>query len=75
MRLLPFTVAWSAIWLGQAIVDEVVAAGGKWLTYRNDRYGTTIDYPDFFAPQSPPESDDGREFKSADGADFIVSVS
>jgi len=75
MRLLPFTVAWSAIWLGQAIVDEVVAAGGKWLTYRNDRYGTTIDYPDFFAPQSPPESDDGREFKSADGADFIVSAS
>ena len=75
MRLLPFAVAWSAIWLGQAIVDEVVAAGGKWLTYRNDRYCTTIDYPDFFAPQPPPESDDGREFKSADGADFIVSVS
>jgi hypothetical protein len=50
------------------------AAADTWLTYHNDRYGTTIDYPDFFKAQPPPGSDDGREFKSADGADFTVSA-
>jgi hypothetical protein len=51
------------------------ADAGNWLTYQNDRYGTTIDYPDTFKPEPPPGSDDGREFKSADGADFSVSAS
>jgi hypothetical protein len=50
------------------------AVAGDWLTYHNDRYGTTIDYPDFFKPQAAPDSDDGREFKSADGAVFTVSA-
>jgi hypothetical protein len=50
------------------------AEAGNWLTYHNDRYGTTIDYPDVFAMQRPPDSDDGREFKSPDGADFIVAA-
>jgi hypothetical protein len=45
------------------------------LTYQNDRCGTTIDYPDLFKMQPPPGSDDGREFKSSDGADFTVSAS
>jgi hypothetical protein len=51
-----------------------IAGADHWLTYHNDRYGTTIDYPDFFKAQPPPDSDDGREFKSADGADFTVSA-
>ena len=51
------------------------ATADDWLTYQNDRYGTTIDYPDLFKMQRPPDSDDGREFKSADGADFTVSAS
>jgi hypothetical protein len=34
----------------------------------------TIDYPDFFKAQPPPDNDDGRKFKSADGADFTVSA-
>ncbi len=51
------------------------AKADSWLTYHNDRYGTTIDYPDVFKMQRPPDSDDGREFKSADGADFTVSAS
>src|ERR1700683_2540125 len=50
------------------------AAAGTWLTYHNDRYGTTIDYPDFFKAQPPPDANDGRAFKSADGADFTVSA-
>jgi len=66
---LPFAVVLSAIVLGQG------AAAGDWLTYHNDRYGTTIDYPDSFKPQPAPGSDDGRAFKSADGADFTVSAS
>jgi hypothetical protein len=46
-----------------------------WLTYQNDRYGTTIDYPDFFKAEPPPDNDDGRRFKSADGAEFAVFAS
>jgi hypothetical protein len=48
------------------------AGADTWLTYHNDRYGTTIDYPDFFKAQPPPDADDGRTFKSADGAQFLV---
>ncbi len=51
------------------------AGAGHWLTYRNDRYGTTIDYPDFFTAQPPPDSNDGRAFKSADRAAFSVYAS
>jgi len=59
-----------------AIASLIGAAGADdWLTYHNDRYGTTIDYPDIFKPQPPPDSNDGREFKSADSADFNVSAS
>lgn len=55
------------------LAATAVKADG-WLTYQNDRYGTTIDYPDLFKMQPPPGSDDGREFKSPDGADFVVSA-
>ena len=46
-----------------------------WRTYQNDRYGTTIDYPDLFKAELPPDNDDGRRFKSADGAEFAVFAS
>jgi hypothetical protein len=49
-----------------------VADADTWLTYHNDRYGTTIDYPDLFKAQPPPDANDGRTFKSADGARFVV---
>jgi hypothetical protein len=52
-----------------------IASADNWLTYQNDRYGTTIDYPDVFKPEPPRDADDGLEFKSADGADFHVSAS
>ena len=68
-RALPLTVVLSALVLGRG------AFAGDWLNYHNDRYGTTIDYPASFKPQPPPDADDGRVFKSADGANFIVSAS
>jgi hypothetical protein len=46
-----------------------------WRTYQNDRYGTTIDYPGLFKAEPPPDNDDGRRFKSADGAEFAVFAS
>jgi hypothetical protein len=48
------------------------SAAEAWHTYRNDRFGTTIDYPAFFKPGTPPENGDGLEFKSADGAVFLA---
>ena len=58
-----------------ALVLADRAGAAEWHTYRNDRYGTAIDYPDRFIPQPPPDNDDGRAFKSADGGDFTVSAS
>jgi hypothetical protein len=57
-----------------AMSFAAITSADTWRTYRNDRYGTTIDYPDIFKAQRPPDSDDGLEFKSADGADFTVSA-
>ena len=68
-RALPLTAILSALVLVRG------AFAGDWLTYHNDRYGTTIDYPGSFKPQPAPDSDDGRAFKTADGANFIVSAS
>ena len=52
-----------------------MAAADDWRTYHNDRYGTTIEYPDIFKPGTPPDNNDGLEFKSEDGADFSVFAS
>lgn len=59
------------------LLTIVLSAAGadNWHTYFNDRYGTTIDYPDRFKPEPPPDADDGRRFKSADGAYFWVAAS
>jgi hypothetical protein len=54
---------------------SAVCAADDWKTYSNDRYGTTIDYPSTFQMQPAPTDDDGRTFKSADGASFSVSAS
>jgi len=51
------------------------ASAETWRTYHNDRYGTTIEYPDLFQPGQPPDSNDGRSFTSADGASFSVFAS
>jgi hypothetical protein len=57
------------------LLAATAAKADDWLTYQSDRYGTTIDYPGLFKMQPPPDADDGRAFKSADGAAFIVSAS
>jgi hypothetical protein len=65
-----------ALALAAAIAGPpAVNAAAAWRTYTNDRYGTTIDYPNSFKPQPPPDDDDGRAFKSSDGASFRVSAS
>jgi hypothetical protein len=51
------------------------ALADDWRTYHNDRYGTTIDYPNSFKPGTPPDNDDGLAFQSADGAEFSVFAS
>jgi hypothetical protein len=57
------------------LLAATAAKADDWLTYQNDRYGTTIDYPAVFKMQPPPDADDGRNFKTGDGADFTVSAS
>jgi len=72
----PIWIAFAALVGVQILQLSANAAGAAdWLTYQNDRYGTTIDYPGTFKPQPPPGDDDGREFKSTDGADFSVFAS
>jgi hypothetical protein len=64
-----------AVIVGSVAYVSAVCAADYWTTYINDRYGTTIDYPDSFKPEPPPDDDDGRAFKSSDGASFSVSAS
>jgi hypothetical protein len=64
-----------AVMVTAILLAAGAARADDWLIYQNDRYGTTVDYPDFFKMQPPPDADDGREFKSADGADFKVYAS
>jgi hypothetical protein len=57
------TVAWPAV------------AQRTWTTYRNERFGTTIDYPsDKFTSTDPPANADGPRFVAADGGRFTVSA-
>ena len=70
----PATLVRTLVGLGVAVLCGAARAE-TWSTYQNDRYGTTIDYPDSFKPEPPPDADDGQAFKSADGARFSVSAS
>jgi hypothetical protein len=65
----------SAVTLLASVSLTRIAAADDWRTYQNDRYGTTIEYPDIFKPGTPPDNNDGLEFKSADGANFSVFAS
>jgi len=67
-----------AILAAAAVVQAAaptMAVADDWRTYRNERYGTTIDYPDIFKAGPPPANDDGLAFKSDDGAAFSVFAS
>jgi len=43
-----------------------------WTSYRNPRFGTTIDYPARFRPGRPPDNNDGLAFTAPDGATLSV---
>jgi hypothetical protein len=73
-RVLLFGVVAAALTASLALFGTAACAD-DWRTYQNDRYGTTIDYPSIFRPQPPPDADDGRAFKSADGGEFSVFAS
>ncbi len=67
-----------AIFATAAVVDgwtRPIAVADDWRTYHNERYGTTIEYPVFFKPGTPPENGDGLAFKSPDSAEFSVFAS
>lgn len=53
---------------------EVAQAAEGWATYRNARFGTTIDYPaNLFEMLPPPDNHDGRSFAARGGtAGFIL---
>jgi hypothetical protein len=51
------------------------AAQKNWKTYKNERFGTTIEYPaDKFIPQPPPDNGDGLRFIASDSAEFTVAA-
>jgi glutathione peroxidase-family protein len=51
------------------------AAQKVWKTYKNERFGTSIEYPaDKFIPQPPRNNSDGLRFIATDGAEFTVSA-
>jgi len=59
------------VWLTAAVCGS--AAGERWATYVNDRFGTSLAYPaDSFVMQPPPENDDGRALVAFDGAKILV---
>ena len=59
------------VWLTAAVCGS--AAGERWATYVNDRFGFSLAYPaDLFVMQPPPENDDGRTLVAADGAKILA---
>jgi hypothetical protein len=43
-----------------------------WATYRNTRFGTSIEYPARFRPGRPPDNNDGLGFAASDRATLSV---
>ena len=57
---------------GLAALGARPALAQGWRTYRNPRFGTSIEYPDRFRPGRQPENGAGLGFAGADGASFSV---
>jgi serine/threonine-protein kinase len=55
-----------------ALPESAAAQQEAWTTYRNARFGTTIEYPARFRPGRPPDNNDGLSFVAADGATLSV---
>ena len=58
--------------VGFATLVARPASAQGWRTYRNPRFGTTVEYPDRFRPGRPPENGAGLGFAGPDGASFTV---
>lgn len=57
-----------AVILAAAFLVWPALARAGWLTYANERFGTTADYPDIFSRRNrPPENGDGQGFRTEDG--------
>ena len=65
VRLLLFCLALAAL-------PHAVQAQETWTTYRNTRFGTSIEYPTRFKPGRPPDNNDGQSFDAPDGATLAV---
>ena len=69
---LVFGLLWA---LAGAAMLSPAAAQKVWKTYKNERFGTTVEYPsDKFIPQPPPENGDGLRFIAIDGGEFTVAA-
>jgi len=73
-----FTFALGLLVLGLALAGAATlspaAAQKVWKTYKNEQFGTSVEYPsDKFIPQ-PPANDEGLRFIAVDGAEFTVSA-
>jgi hypothetical protein len=58
--------------LALTVLPDLAHAQEKWTTYRNDRFGTAIEYPGRFRPGPPPDNNDGQRFAAGDGATLLV---
>jgi uncharacterized protein YecT (DUF1311 family) len=55
-------------------VGPMASNDPKYVTYTNDRFGFSIQYPpELLTMQRAPDNDDGRTFKSADGKTTILA--
>ena len=52
--------------------NALAAKREAWATYRNTRFGTSIEYPGRFRPGRPPDNNDGQAFEADDGAKLSV---
>jgi hypothetical protein len=73
MRRLALAIFAAAAVIQATAVPPTLA--DEWRTYQNERYGTTIDYPNIFKAGRPPDNNDGLAFTSAEGAEFSVIAS
>jgi hypothetical protein len=51
-----------------AVVAGEAHAAEAWATYRNTRYGFSIQYRRRFRPGRPPDNNDGQSLTAPDGA-------
>ncbi len=70
IRKLSFVLAAAAL-----LMAHPAAAQNVWKTYKNERFGTSVEYPaDKFVPQPSSAKGNGKRFVAADGGAFTISA-